>query len=91
MNSWSVGSNSLANPLAAYLPKSNGIPQIMISKEEEIRHSTARNPTENEKDKNHICLLLNNFKISITVSPKLFAFFLSFLKENVACVITALA
>ena len=71
INSWLVGSNSLANPLAAYLPKSNGIPQIMISKEEEIRHSTARNPTENAKDKNHICLLLHNFKISITVSPKL--------------------
>lgn len=70
INSWLVGSNSLANPLAAYLPKSNGIPQ-MISKEEEIRHSTARNPTENAKDKNHICLLLHNFKISITVSPKL--------------------
>ena len=71
MNSWLVGSNYLANPLAVYLPKSNGIPQIMTSREEEIRHSTARNPTENAKDKNHICLLLHNFKISITVSSKL--------------------
>ena len=34
-----------------YLPKSNGIPQIMIPKEDEIRHSTAKNPTANAKGK----------------------------------------
>ena len=37
-----------------YLPKSNGVPQIMIPKEEEIRDSTAKNPTANAKGKNHI-------------------------------------